>query len=128
MRALGLLHRKVRPLLFDPQRDGMCRETQPCRALGARAALACSHAPSNHVTPLMLTQLPAGCAPESSFISALLNHFVGAHEDRPRNRQAERPRGLQVDDKLALRRLLDRQFARLRTLEDLVDVDSGTPV
>jgi hypothetical protein len=34
---------------------------------------------------------------------------------------------LQVDDELEFSRLLDRQFARLGTLEDFVDVAGGAP-
>jgi hypothetical protein len=36
-------------------------------------------------------------------------------------------RGLEVDDQIKLRRLLDGQVARLRALEDLVHVGSGAP-
>jgi hypothetical protein len=67
------------------------------------------------------------CTMEGISPPALLDYLVGAPEDRHRNRQAERARGLQIDDELELGRLLDRQLARLRAFEDLVDVDGGSP-
>jgi len=45
----------------------------------------------------------------------LLNHLVGAREQRRRNGDAERPGRLQVDDELEFGRLLDRQVLRLRS-------------
>src|SRR5260370_23178189 len=38
------------------------------------------------------------------------NDFVGAGEDRWRHGEAERPGGLEIDDQLECRRLLDRQI------------------
>ena len=55
-------------------------------------------------------------------VSGLLDHLVGAREDRGRDRQAERSGGLEIDDQLVPGSLLDRQVGRFRTLEDLVDV------
>ena len=45
----------------------------------------------------------------------LLDNLVGGVLQCERNRQAQRPGGVQVDDELILRRLLDRQITRLRT-------------
>jgi hypothetical protein len=42
-----------------------------------------------------------------------LDYLVGAGEDRWRDRKAGFPRGLQVDDQLEGRRLLDRQIGRI---------------
>jgi len=50
------------------------------------------------------------------------DHFIGAGEDRWRDRQPERLGGLQIDDQLELRRLLDRQIGRLGAVEDLSSV------
>src|SRR5262245_57421423 len=48
----------------------------------------------------------------------LLDHLVGAGEQRRRHFDAEHPRRLSVDNKLELRRLHDRQIRRLCALED----------
>jgi hypothetical protein len=41
-----------------------------------------------------------------------------------RHREAERFRGLEIDDQLELGRLLDRQIGRLGALEDLPGVNA----
>src|SRR5438445_628246 len=43
-------------------------------------------------------------------------------------RQPERPRGLEVDDQLELRRLLDGKVSGLGAFQDLVHISSGTPI
>src|SRR5689334_20932182 len=55
-----------------------------------------------------------------------LNHVVSAQQQRLRDRQAERIRGLAIDDELEFRGALDGKIARLRALEYLVD-DRGEP-
>ena len=52
-------------------------------------------------------------APHASF-----DDFVGAGEDRWRDREAERLGCVEVDDQLECRRLLDRQIGGLGALED----------
>src|SRR6516225_1962333 len=47
---------------------------------------------------------------------------LGAHQHRRWNRDAERFRGLQVDDKLELGRSLDRQVCGAGAFEDAVNV------
>ena len=61
-------------------------------------------------------------AQEQSF-----DHAVGTKQDRWRDGEIEHPSGVQIDDQLELRRLLDRQIARLRAIEDLVDVFGCAP-
>jgi hypothetical protein len=65
------------------------------------------------------------CHSQSSTL--LFNHLVGALRQRLRDFQAERLRGVEVDDQLELGGLLDRQLARFRALEDLVHIDRGAP-
>src|SRR5882724_2866496 len=55
------------------------------------------------------------------------NDLIRPLQQRLRDVQAERLRGLEVDDQLKLRRLLDGQVARLGALEDLVDEDRRAP-
>src|SRR5215468_10289912 len=54
---------------------------------------------------------------------ALLDDVVGAGEDRLRDRQSERLRGLEIDRKIESGRQLDRQIGGLASLQNLVDVD-----
>jgi hypothetical protein len=58
----------------------------------------------------------------------LLDNMVRSDEDGPRDREAESPGGLQVDDQLELRRLLHGQVGGLRAFEDLVDVGGSASV
>ena len=49
------------------------------------------------------------------------NHFVGTGEDRGRDHQTERPRGVEVDCQIEFAGRLDGHNGRFRALEDLVD-------
>src|SRR5260370_1239112 len=55
-----------------------------------------------------------------------IDHLIRPLQQRRRDRQAEGLRGLEVDDQLELRGLLDREVGGLGAPENLVDVASGT--
>src|SRR5215831_16304267 len=57
-----------------------------------------------------------------------LDHLISAGEDRRRDRQAERLCGVEIDNQLEPRRLLDRQIARLGALEDLPGVNADLAI
>src|SRR3989442_8932764 len=57
-----------------------------------------------------------------------LNNLIGTHEHGLWNRHAERLRGLEIDDELEPRRLLDGEIARLGALEDLDDITGGLSI
>ena len=50
----------------------------------------------------------------------LFDHLVGEREQRARNFETKRLNGLEIDGKLKLSRLQNRQFGRLHAFEDLV--------
>jgi len=56
---------------------------------------------------------------------ASFDHLVGDGEHAWRNRQAERPGGVEVNDKLKLGRLHDWQVGRLLALENPAGIDAG---
>ncbi len=58
---------------------------------------------------------------------ALFDHIISLSEQRGRHGEAERIRGLAIDDEFELRRLLDREISRFGALKNLVHVRSGAP-
>src|SRR5262249_27068656 len=57
--------------------------------------------------------------------ASLLDHLVGARDNRGGNLQAECFRGLEVDHQVELSRLQHRQVGRLRAFENPTDIDAG---
>jgi hypothetical protein len=60
-------------------------------------------------------------------VAPLLDHLVGSCEHRLRHGEAERSRGRQVDDKIELGRLLDRDVGWLHPTQNLVDIIGSAP-
>src|SRR5437870_8424962 len=54
--------------------------------------------------------------------------LVSQQQHRFRDRQAERPRGLEIDDQLEALRLFDGKLRGLGPLKDLAHVDGSAPV
>ena len=59
---------------------------------------------------------------------SLFDHLVGECEQLIRHIQAERVRGLKIDDQLEIGRQLDRQLGRLRPLENEAGVYPRTAI
>src|SRR6516162_11248923 len=66
----------------------------------------------------MRGSLPPCCARAASGHAASFDHLVGASEQWQRNREAECPRGLEINDQLDSRFLLDRHVGWLVALEN----------
>src|SRR5215471_14466799 len=56
--------------------------------------------------------------------SCSFNHLVGAAKKRDRDREAQRLRGLHVDDQLNFRRLLNRHVGRFVAFENPPSLDA----
>ena len=85
------------------------------------------------ILPILL-----GCQPASRLIGMndsrmrlgfvhdrLLDHLIRPRQQRRRDGEAEGLRGLQVDDEVEFRRLLNRKIARLGALENLIHIIGG---
>src|SRR4051794_23073350 len=63
---------------------------------------------------------------QCSKIGLLFDEPVGAGKQCWRHPETERPCGLEVDEEIEFRRLLDRQITRPRPLQNSVHVDCGS--
>jgi hypothetical protein len=75
--------------------------------------------------------LSASCQSRPSALQqtvSYFDHLVGARQQLIRHIQAERLRGLKVDDQLDLGALLHWQVRGLRALEDAAGIDAGLAI
>src|SRR5262249_40646603 len=61
----------------------------------------------------------------AALVTSSFDHLVGAPQERSRDHQAKRPGGGQIHDEIEPGRLLDRDVARLRATQNLVDIVTG---
>src|SRR5262245_35846350 len=71
---------------------------------------------------LIGASVEAGGGAVTSAAARSLDNLVGPGQDGRRHGESQSPRGLEVDDELELRRLLDRQVGGPRALENAVHV------
>jgi hypothetical protein len=60
-------------------------------------------------------------------VDSSFDHLVGAGEDRLWNGEAEGSGGFEVENQLEFGRLFNRQFRRLGSLQDFVDIRGRAP-
>src|SRR5262249_22039981 len=73
-------------------------------------------------------EVPKAAVSNRSKTRALFDHFVGAQQESFRYFKTERLGSRQIDGKIELGRLLDRDVGRLRPAQNLVDIVGGAPV
>jgi hypothetical protein len=75
-----------------------------------------------------LANLNGGAQTARAQSDTLFDHLVGAGDERGRHREADRVRGLEVDDQLEFGRLQDGHVGRLFTFEHAPRVDTSEPI
>jgi hypothetical protein len=107
-------------LSFNPELDGRQHKRPPAPSLRPRPRAIRRPAP-HAASPLEPQAQPSGTQPRTpeprwSPEAQLLDDFVRPPQHRLRDRQPERLRGLEVDDQLEVRGLLDGQISGSGTL------------
>ena len=100
---------------------GPTRQTRPSRAASRTSAYPPKLTVKADVRVRQLSAI-SGPAQVQQTQQALLDHLVGAGKQRRRNFKTESLRGRKVYNEIELGRLFDRNFARLRPAQDLVDI------
>ena len=79
---------------------------------------------------LLQQYLPGGDLSRCSNVPELrlLDHLLGAGEQRGRHLEAERFGSLEIDDQLVLGRCLHRQVGRLFAFENTINISGGSPL
>src|SRR5258708_38566079 len=67
----------------------------------------------------------SGSPPKAADQASLFDHLVGQREQRRRDGQAERLRGLEIYDQLEFARLYHGQFRGLFASQNATDIDAG---
>src|SRR6185369_12819298 len=96
----------------------ICRGLAPlpaCRKANGRA--------DKRFLARQIGKAPAGWADKAS-----IDDPISSHENRLRDRNAERPGAVEVHDEFEHRGLLDRQVSWLRALEDAIDEIRGPTI
>jgi len=126
--------RRIRDLVAHPASQGLVANENRCARISMMARSA--NAPLkgriqkrktnnlHHHSGLQRTAGPYRCATNGlmhrSKIASLLDHLVGADQQRCGKLNTERPGALEVDDELKFDGLLDRQVRRRGALQYLV--------
>ena len=120
----GLDVEKVQPL-------GVGRKPQRIPDLGGDIGLDRRHhgaRPRLDVEPGLRADSTTSTTTSSWGTAMLLDHLVGAQQNRRRNPQSDGSCRGYIDDQLELGRLIDRHLPRLGAFEDLIDVAGRAPV
>src|SRR6516165_6985653 len=78
-------------------------------------------------TSRLVGVVPLAAVSRCSKIASLLDHLIGAGEERRRDRQSQRLGSPKIDDQLELSWLFDRKVAHLGASENSVNVVGRTP-
>src|SRR5215470_14028342 len=107
------------------QRASISRMAFSSSACVAETGLATNTTTANITSTIIGGLQGVTCSDSRAHARGLLDQLIRTSEQRRRNGQAQRLRGLEIDDQREFRRLLDRKITGLGTPENLVDVGRG---